>query len=488
MKPLLLLLLSALAAVPLAKAADEPQSAAMRRSIYTLRVTAQRFDSLQPWKKGTPERRTGYALAVGTNLLVTTEQLVRDAALVEVSPAGSARFYRASLLRADRDLNLALLDISRSDLPERPVPFELAAIPFPGSKGRFFQFEEGGILQEGGVQILRASMEPPGEGLPALLTLQFLSDIPLNGQALPILQENRLAGMAVSYDRSSKLGMLYPARTLKRFIEDAPLPSYQGLPVAGITWKPLPDPAKRRYLKAPEGDRGVQVVDTATGTDAANVFQPGDVLIAWSGYSVDQQGYYDDPALGRIPFSALISSCRPGDSVPVTIHRNGSETQAVVKLTARGVMPRRVPEYDNTQPPYLIEGGLVMRDLSGDYLRTAGFDWVMRANPRLVHLYITKGDEASPNGERIPLLAFVLPDTINVGYQHLRDEVITAVNGEPVQGLKDILRIRERDGVISRIRLQEMDTDLVLDAKTIPEANARIGESYRISNMLVPPG
>lgn len=486
MKSLLVIVLSALAAVPLARAADETQ-ASMRRSLYTLRVTAQRYDSLQPWKKGTPERRSGYALAVGTNLLITTEQLVRDAALVEISPAGNARFYRATLLRADRDLNLALLDISRTELPERPVPFELAAIPFPGSKGRFFQFEEGGILQEGGAQILRASMEPPGEGLPALLTLQFLSDIPLNGQALPILQENRLAGMAVTYDRSSKLGLLYPARTLKRFVEDAPLPSYQGLPIAGITWKPLPDPAKRRFLKAPEGDHGVQVVDTANGTDAANVFQARDVLTAWSGYPIDHQGYYEDPALGRIPFSALITSCRPGDSVPVSIYRNGQETQTVVKLTARGVLPRRVPEYDNSQPPYLIEGGMVMRDLSGDYLRTAGFDWVMRANPRLVHLYIARGDEDSPNGERIPILAFVLPDTINVGYQHLRDEVIGAVNGEPVQGLKDILRIRERDGVIHRIRLADMETDLVLDAKLIPDANARIGESYRISHMLVPP-
>lgn len=477
--PLLIALLL-LAAPAFTRAADPAPAPAPRRSLYALRLTAQRGHAMEPWKKGAPEARTGYALAVGTNLLLTSDQLVRDATLVEVNPAGSARFYPARILRSDRELNLALLDVSASGLPEEPVPLELAALPFPGSRGDFFQFTEGGVLQEGGVQILRASMEAPARELPALLTLQFLCDIPLNGQGLPILQNGRLAGMAVSYDRVAKLGLLYPGRTLKRFIEEAARPDYRGAPWAGLTWKPLPDPARRRYLKIPDGDRGVEIIATAAGTDAAAALMPGDVLLSWSGFPIDQQGYYDDPAMGRIPFTALVADCRPGDSVPVSFSRGGSATQAVVRLSARAALRRKVPEYDANPPDYLIEGGMVMRDLTGDYLRAGGADWMRRANPRLVHLYLTEGEVDSPNGERIPILSFVLPDTINTGYQEFQDEVIVQANGEPVSSLKDIRRIRKRDGFIHHLTLLGLDVDLALDRAALPAANARIASQYRI--------
>jgi hypothetical protein len=484
-----LLLLGLLAFSLCARAADPAAAptapSPWKQSLYSLRITAQRYEAAQPWKKGATERRLGYAVAVGSNQLVTTEQLVRDATLVEISPAGSARFYPVNLLRADRDLNLALLDVTKADLPQPPRPLELTALPFPGTRGAFIQFEDGGIIQEGSVQILRASLDSPAEGAAGLLTLQFLADIPLNGQGLPILQEGRLAGLSVSYDRSSKIGQLYPGRTLKRFAEEAARPDYLGLPVAGLSWKPLPDPAKRRYLAAPEGDRGVQIVSTTRGTDASTVFQSGDVLTSWLGYPIDQQGFYDDPALGRIPFPALIATCRPGDSIPVTYSRNGMETQAVVRLMNREALLRRVPERENGQPPYLVEGGMVMRDLSGDYLRAHGYEWIARANPRLVHLYLTRGDEEAPRDERFPVLSLVLPDSINVGYQDFRDEVIVGVNGEAVTSLRDILRVRERDGAISRIRLMNHEVDLALDTASLKEANARIAESYRIPSLLV---
>ncbi len=487
MKALPLLLLAFLAAALSAQAADPAPAAApsWRRSLYALRVTAQRYDAEQPWKKSAPEKRAGYAIVISSNRLITTDQLVRDATLVEIRPAGSARYYPAAVLRADREMNLALLDITAATLPEQPVPIEFAALPFPGSRGTFVQFEDGGILQEGTAQILRASMNAPAEDAPALLTLQFLADIPLNGQGLPIIQEGRLAGLTVSYDRASKLGLLYPGRVLKRFVEDASRTNYLGMPVAGISWKPLPDPAKRRYLRAPEGDHGVQIISTTLGTEAASVFLPGDVLLTWSGFPLDQQGFYDDPALGRIPFPALVTACRPGDSIPIAFVRNGVETQAVIRLAARSALLRRVPERDDGQAPYLVEGGMVMRDLSGDYLRAEGYDWISRANPRLVHFYLTRGDEEAPNGERIPILSGVLPDSINVGYQDFRDEVITSVNGEPVQSLRDIVRLRERDGAITRLRLLGRDVDLALEAATLKEANARIAESYRIPTLQV---
>jgi len=72
---------------------------------------------------------------------------------------------------------------------------------------------------------------------------------------------------------------------------------------------------------------------------------------------------------------------------------------------------------------------------------------------------------------------------VNIGYQELHDEVVSAINGEPVRNLQDVFRILDRDRGIRRLTIQGRGVDVVLDTAQRAESNARIAKAYRIPEL-----
>jgi PDZ domain len=156
-----------------------------------------------------------------------------------------------------------------------------------------------------------------------------------------------------------------------------------------------------------------------------------------------------------------------------------------VKLDAyddsRALVPMNV---SGQQAEYLVEGGFILRELSADYLLAHGAQWMVRANPRLVNLYLTRAQAPEKAGDRIVILTRVLPHAINTGYQEIRDEVITRVNGKPVSNMSDVFAIREKDGGITRLTTQSASgMDLVIDRSLLDEANRQIARLYGIPKL-----
>jgi hypothetical protein len=112
---------------------------------------------------------------------------------------------------------------------------------------------------------------------------------------------------------------------------------------------------------------------------------------------------------------------------------------------------------------------------------------MLNANPRLVHLYLTRAQFPEKPGDRVVILSGVLPDEINKGYQGYRDDIVTRVNGQPVSNLADVFAVRSRDKGIWRVTTQSQGVDLVLDRDQLDEANRRIADRYRIPQLWVQP-
>jgi hypothetical protein len=210
-----------------------------------------------------------------------------------------------------------------------------------------------------------------------------------------------------------------------------------------------------------------------------------DVILEWDGSAIDSQGYYDDPDFGRLSFPYLIAGHRrPGDEVPVTIWRGNQRLSVRVRLDpfldARALIPLNT---EGERADYLVEGGLILRELTADYLLSRGPRWMLGSNPRLVFLYLTRAQFAEKPGQRVVILSGVLPDTINRGFQNYRDDVITHVNGEAISNLKDVFAIQARDSGVWRITTQSRGVDIVLDRDQLREANQRIAERYRIPQL-----
>jgi S1-C subfamily serine protease len=189
-----------------------------------------------------------------------------------------------------------------------------------------------------------------------------------------------------------------------------------------------------------------------------------------------------------VAVSYLIQGRRPGDSVPVRIVRDRKETSLTVRLTRRDEASSLIPEdIAGAQAPYLVDGGIIVRELTGRFLKSRGNDWMRNTDSRLAHLYYTRQHAPERPGERVVIVVGVLPDPINIDYQDLRDEVVTSVNGQPVHNMADVFRAVDKTGHLTRLGLQGVGVDVVLDAARIEQANARLARNYRIPALRYPP-
>jgi hypothetical protein len=149
---------------------------------------------------------------------------------------------------------------------------------------------------------------------------------------------------------------------------------------------------------------------------------------------------------------------------------------------SRALIPQNI---EGRQAQYLVEGGILLRELTADYLMAPGARWMVANNPRFVNLFLSRAQFPDKPGDRVVIMADILPDMINKGYQQIHDDIVTKVNGQPISSLKDVFAIRRRDGAITRITLTNMGVDIVLDPAALEEANRRISKQYRIHQLML---
>ena len=453
-------------------------------SVLEVLVTYQTFDERLPWRLSPPQNRSGYGLVVGPDRILTTEDLVRQTTLVEVRRPGRASKFTALVNTADPQLNAALLTVQDKGLLPYLEPVVLATNLERGAETRIVQYEESGATQEGTGRIVELSVEALPAAPSAVLTCRVLSDLRVMNTGAPVFIGSHLAGLMMRYDAQRQSGFVLPAPILASFLHAASLPLYHAPPYAGFTWSALVDPVLRRYLGVPEIGDGIQIVQTVPTSSAAGSLLPNDVILRWDGFAVDNQGFYLDPDYGRLRLSHAIAGRRhAGETISVELVRSGQPRTVSITLTSYNEADALIPENTaGTPPDYLVECGFVLRELTGSYLRN-GERGLVNANPRLAHIYLTRATQPERPGDRIVILSSVLPDPVNIGYQEFRDDVVTAVNGEPVRNLRDVARCVDRDGGITRLRLHGIGVDLALDPALRAEANARISHAYRIPEL-----
>ena len=460
-------------------------------------VTYQPFDPIMPWQKRPPAMRYGYAIMVGKDTAITTASLVRNQTLVEIRKCRSGLKIPAVVDFQDPQVNLALLRILPPSSPTNAVS---AASPDPRqflkpvrvahqfpkkSNLEIVQFDETGQIQSGQAQFLHASMVSSSEAGFGSLVFSILTDVNITGEGAAVLIDGDLAGVMVSYDRTSRTGSMIPYCVTEQFLDGCRQTPYRGFAAAGFMWTSLVDPAKRTYLGLPDDTNGILVLSCLPETGAQRALQPNDVILEWDGYSIDSQGYYTDPDFGRLSLPYLVMGRRkPGDKVSMLVVRDKLERRVEMELGTHRDASALIPEnLAGTPPEYIVEGGLVIRELTGDYLRGFGPAWKRVLDPRIVHLYHTRQFAPSQPGERVLILSLVLPDAINIGYQDFHNSIITSLNGKPVCNMSEVFHLLDENGAIHRIGLKSMDVELVLDDQSLPAANARLAASYRIPQL-----
>jgi hypothetical protein len=307
--------------------------------------------------------------------------------------------------------------------------------------------------------------------------LMFRMSCPLqfreNSFTLPIVKENRLAAFLMRYDSRSQTVDAISSPVIGHFLAEAQHQPYKGFPRAGISFSSTRDPQLRRYMKLQDSDGGVYINQVDQNGPAAKAgVKQGDVLVAIGDKQVDPDGNYLHPTTTE-------AYC--GQHVTMTLIRSGDRKQLNVELFRRSSEDYVVEPYTIGKPPrFYILGGLVFQELTRQYLREWGTNWLKDAPQRLVY-YDRFQSDLFPEKRKIVFLSQILPTQDTVGYEQLNNVVVTKLNGREILSLDDFAAaVKNPTDGYHKIELEEDPHEIYLDAKQVEEDAAQLQKTYSL--------
>ena len=452
-------------------------------SLVRVNSTNQAFDFFRPWTKKAPFLRRGLGVVLQGGQILVTAELVGNRTYVELEKAGSAEKSPAEIVVVDYDCNLALLRPTDSAFLKGAKPLSLDSGPSVGDKASILQLESNGLIADTPGVITTITVA--GYPLDHLALLTYRISAPLQNRdgsfTIPAIRDGRLLGLLMRYDPRSQTADVISAPVISHFLDDARLEAYPGFPRAGLVFAATRDPQFRRYIGLQED--GVYITEIRPGSAAEKAgLRKGDVILAVGGKPLDPDGNYEEPGIGRIPFSHITNTlARVGDTVDFSILREGKRATIPVTLTSirNEESISDAHEFDR-QPRYLIVGGVVFRELSRPYLQEWGGNWMKDAPQRLVYLDAFQ-NELPPDRGKIVFLSQVFPTPNTLGYENLEHLVVTKVNGVPIKNLDDLAKAAKstKDGFL-KIEFDEDPSFIYLDASDDEKSGAQLMQDYGI--------
>jgi len=450
--------------------------------VVSLRVTHQSFDEHRPWTKGTPGTRIGSAVVLRDSLLLTESELIRDAILIQVQKNGSAARVPARVVHVDLDIDLALLEVDEPGFFDDLEAARFAkSAPGEGivhsARWRNQQYE----TSESQIAGINVRESPYGSITHAFLSLH--TDLSNGGWAEPVFSDGKLVGLSILQE--GQRATVIPVEILSAYVHGARSANDPGFASFRPYWQFGQDPALAAYLGLIGKPRGVVLRWMPWGSTGCDALEPRDLILSVEGHALDAMGNFEHPHYGQLAFQhILIDGHRPGDRVRFQLLRDGETLDIDVELRRNHGADWLIPDRrDQPPPPYLVAGGLVLRELDGNYLRAWGNAWRRQAPANLVERYDRERESQTAERRRILMLSQVLPDAHNLGYHQLANLAVAEINGRSVDSVADADEaFRHPIGGFHRVKFYRDDLrrEVVLDAAGFQESTARILENYNV--------
>lgn len=450
--------------------------------MVSVRVTSQAFDQILPWNKNAERSLRGNAVVVEGKRLLTTADLVRNANLLEVRKFGRYPDFIARAVLVDYDLNLALLTV---DAPEfwrdlRPLP--IASKPIRSGRFVINRWRSNGRFQQGSGEVVDFLVSNSPFGLMEFPTLRGVTAMEGLGWAEVLTANGKVVGLITSHSKQriqaingALMGLLVAASHRE---------GYRGFAHRGFTWQRLNQAHMRNYFGLKKDEGGVLIRRVLPGGTGSEKLRSMDILHKINGYAIDPEGKIDHPDYGSILFSMALNESLDAE-LPVEVGRDGKRLQ--LRLRRRSFTDRdyriHPPRFDRPND-YEVFGGLVLQELSVNYLRVWGDKWRNKAPTRLVIEYVMNSLRKNGSApEKVLIITRVLPDPANLGYQDMSNVILKRLNGKPINTLAGFRRAM-KNPVNGYHILQLLPgpgrARLIFRAAEMPAVNARIRARYGI--------
>lgn len=458
-------------------------------SLVRVNVTGQPYDFVRPWQKKAPfSKRALGAVLPGGRVLVTAD-LVANQNYVELERAESGDKTAANVVVVDYESNLALLEPVDKKFLDGLTPLQLALDTVVGDRLAALQLESTGalVLTEGLVTTIQMTRYPADLGQFLTYRVSMSLQYRDNSYTVPLVKNNKLAALLLRFDQRTQVVDAIPAPIISHFLKDAEKQPYQGFPSAGFGFFPTRDPQLRKFAEQTGKPAGVYVTSVDPDSPAAKAgLQVGDIVVGLGNNEVDQNGNYVDPLYGKIEFTNLITAkAFAGDRVQLHIQRAGKPMQIDLALTHRNANDYVIPPYSLDRAPlYYVLGGLIFEELSRQYLREWGANWMKDAPQRLVYKDRFQSELYPEGNQRVVVLTQVLPANTTIGYDEIAYLSVRKVNGKEVKSLAELAEAVKQpvDGFIT-IETEEDPKQIALDPKQVEAESEALKQNYGLPSL-----
>jgi len=467
-----------------------PAGVQKQLSLVRVNVTGQPYDYFRPWQKKAPFSKRALGAVLPQGRVLVTADLVANENYVELERAESGEKIAAKVDVVDYEANLALIEPVDKKFLNGLQPLELALDTVVGDRLSAWQLEASGtlVVTEGIVTTVSVTRYPADVADFLTYRLSIPMQYRENSYTIPLVKNNKLAGLLLRYDPRSQLIDAIPAPIITHFLKETEGEHYQGFPGVGFSFFPTRDPQLRKYAGQTGKPGGVYITNVEPNMPAMKAgMQVGDIVLAVGNHEIDQNGNYVDPLYGKIDFTNLISAhSYAGDVLPFQIQREGKPMELKVTLEHRDPKDYVSPPYAlDEAPKYLVLGGLIFQELSRQYLKEWGPNWQREAPQRFVYLDRFQSELFPGEHRRIVILSQVLPANNTIGYDEFSYLTVLKVNGQEIKSLNDLAAAVKQpiEGGFIKIETEEDPKQIELEAKSIDAEAPNLQENYGIPSL-----
>jgi len=484
MKTIRRILLAATLTVPsLSSLGADNRQVAWQDSIVRFDVTRNDHNFRVPWDKRAQTVSKLGAVIDGNEVLTTALGLANHT-LVRLQKGGRGRWYDGEVKWVDYQANLAVVGVGDQTFWNGLVPVQFGGADQLRDNLQVVRWRAGNIERRA-AEFSRFTVADANFNQAPRIELKASSEIEGAGRGELMVSGGKAVGLVAS--KSGSTCSVIPGPFITAALKLRAEGDYKGLGYFDFIWQPASNPATTEYFKLDGPARGVLVIKPSTRPGAKSPLKLHDIILEVDGFPVDIQGDYLDPDYGHVIMEYL--ACRnkwAGDTVKFKIWRDGKTEEIDYPLPKADFSANLVTDRpDDTEPTYLVVGGLVFVPLSAEYLSSWGKDWQRNAPFRLV-FYNNQKPETTQRS--LVVLSLVMPDFYNIGYQERKAQnlVLDKANGHRIDTLESLANALQTPGDgfhVFEFKKGSSLQKIILDAETLEEANQRIAKRYRIPRM-----
>ncbi|KAI9083867.1 hypothetical protein K1719_034125 [Acacia pycnantha] len=397
---------------------------------------------LLPWQNKSQRETMGSGFVIPGKKILTNAHVVADYSFVLVRKHGSSTKYRAEVKFVGHECDLAMLIIENKEFWDGMNPLELGDVPFLQEAVAVVGYPQGGdnISVTKGV-VSRVEPTQYAHGASQLLAIQIDAAINPGNSGGPAIMGNKVVGVAFqNLSGSENIGYIIPEPVIKHFISGVEENGkYSGFCSLGLSCQPTENVQLRNHFHIRPDMTGVLVSKINPLSDAYKILKKDDVILAFDGVPIANDGTVPFRNRERITFDHLVSMKQPNEKAVVKVLRNGEEHEfSIILRPLQPLVP--IHQFDKL-PSYYIFAGLVFVPLTQPFLHEFGEDWYNTSPRRLCERALRELPKKA--NQQLVILSQVLMDDINAGYERLAELQVLKVNGTEVENLKHLCQLVE---------------------------------------------